>query len=200
MVLCLDVGPTMHQQGRAGLASKLDEARSAFSMFVQQKVRAPLATRARAQDGPRADRTDGERGRGRETRPKVMDGKKTEQVGLVLFGSDRASRRAARGLGVAARRAHGARRGPRVRARTRATLGAAHPYAEEGQYPNVMVRNEIDVADINMIRFLEEQVQRENGKADCTLAGPSGPMQLWTLAEHRTAPSAVPVPDRTVFS
>ena len=40
----------------------------------------------------------------------------------------------------------------------------------DGQYPGVVIRNNIDQADINMIRFLEEQVKGEHGASDCTCA------------------------------
>ena len=43
-----------------------------------------------------------------------------------------------------------------------------HPYADDGQYQGVVIRDQIDQPDINMIRFLEDQVKGENGKSDCT--------------------------------
>jgi hypothetical protein len=46
--------------------------------------------------------------------------------------------------------------------------GAEHPYVAEGQYPSVLIRNEISQADVNMIRFLEDQVKPEHGASDCT--------------------------------
>ena len=41
-------------------------------------------------------------------------------------------------------------------------------FTDDGQFPAVVVRNEIDQADINMIRFFEDQLKGERGKSDCT--------------------------------
>jgi hypothetical protein len=92
-VLCLDVGPSMWQAPTSA-RSKLDEAREALTLFVQQKVSCRHRMRQRMCVYVCRLRT----ALLTHTcvcvcvcvwRAQVMDGKKTEQVGLLLFGCNR---------------------------------------------------------------------------------------------------------------
>lgn len=96
-----------------------------------------------------------------------MDGKKTEQLGMLLFGCN-STTVARTSLLPPLSNDRGRNVFAAVLCLASPAAGTVHPYADNGQYQGVVIRDEIDQPDINMVRFLEDQVKGENGKSDCT--------------------------------